>query len=243
MEVTLKICRFDPGEDISPYFQEFPVSVEGSQTVLDSLLLAWQQDPTFSFRRSCRSAICGSCAVRINGQPALACQTLISKATEDGGAITIEPLPYFRQLKDLVVRLEPFFASLRATIPWLILREDYEGWMSPEIARQLESPATCILCGLCQAALGETTRNQTCYPGEGAQAVPGPTRRSGHAPNPADAGAGRGVAALPPASSGEVSERDQDNSGSLVSGPAGQGRREYESLRRVRCLCLPEWQD
>ncbi len=157
MEVTLKICRFDPGEDISPYFQEFPVSVEGSQTVLDSLLLAWQQDPTFSFRRSCRSAICGSCAVRINGQPALACQTLISKATEDGGAITIEPLPYFRQLKDLVVDLEPFFASLRATIPWLILREDYEGWMSPEIARQLESPATCILCGLCQAALGETT--------------------------------------------------------------------------------------
>ncbi len=156
MEVTLKICRFDPGEDISPYFQEFPVSVEGSQTVLDSLLLAWQQDPTFSFRRSCRSAICGSCAVRINGQPALACQTLISKATEDGGAITIEPLPYFRQLKDLVVDLEPFFASLRATIPWLILREDYEGWMSPEIARQLESPATCILCGLCQAALGET---------------------------------------------------------------------------------------
>ena len=156
MEVTLKICRFDPEEDILPYFQEFPVSVEGSQTVLDSLLLAWQQDPTLSFRRSCRSAICGSCAVRINGQPALACQTLISKATEDGGAITIEPLPHFRQLKDLVVDLEPFFASLRATIPWLILREDYEGWMSPEIARQLESPATCILCGLCQAALGET---------------------------------------------------------------------------------------
>ena len=156
MEVVLKICRFDPKEDISPFFQKFPVRMEGSQTVLDALLLAWQQDPTLSFRRSCRSAICGSCAVRINGQPALACQTLISKATENGDLITIEPLPHFQQLKDLVVDLEPFFESLRATIPWLILREDYEGWMSPEVAHRLESPATCILCGLCQADLGET---------------------------------------------------------------------------------------
>jgi succinate dehydrogenase iron-sulfur subunit len=156
MKVVLKICRFDPKEDILPFFQEFPVSMEGSQTVLDALLLAWQQDPTLSFRRSCRSAICGSCAVRINGQPALACQTLISQAAEDGERITIEPLPHFRQLKDLVVDLEPFFESLRATIPWLILREDYEGWMSPEVAHKLEGPATCILCGLCQAALGGT---------------------------------------------------------------------------------------
>ncbi len=155
MEVFLKICRFDPKQDILPFFQEFTVSMEGSQTVLDSLLLAWQQDPTLSFRRSCRSAICGSCAVQINGQPALACQTLISKATENGDLITIEPLPHFRQLKDLVVDLDPFFESLRATIPWLILREDYEGWMSPEVAHQLEGLATCILCGLCQAALGE----------------------------------------------------------------------------------------
>lgn len=153
MDVVLKICRFDPEKDMLPFFQEFAVSLEGSQTVLDALLLAWQQDSTLSFRRSCRSAICGSCAVRINGQPALACRTLIETARENGDTITIEPLPHFRQLKDLVVDLEPFFESLRATIPWLILREDYNGWMSPEVARQLEDPATCILCGICQAAL------------------------------------------------------------------------------------------
>lgn len=156
MEVVLKICRFDPEKDVLPFFQEFAVNLEGSQTVLDSLLLAWQRDPTLSFRRSCRSAICGSCAIRINGQPALACQTLISQATENGDTITIEPLPHFRQLKDLVVDLEPFFESLRATIPWLILREDYDGRLSPEIARRLEDPATCILCGICQVALEGT---------------------------------------------------------------------------------------
>lgn len=149
MEITLRISRFDPDRDLVPCLQEFPVSIEETQTVLDALLLAWQQDPSLSFRRSCRSAICGSCALSINGQPALACQTLIRKASSEGEPILLEPLPHFRQLKDLVVDLEPFFESLKAVVPWLLLRDDYSGRMAPEVARKLENPATCILCGIC----------------------------------------------------------------------------------------------
>ncbi|MEW6114400.1 MAG: succinate dehydrogenase/fumarate reductase iron-sulfur subunit, partial [Thermodesulfobacteriota bacterium] len=52
----------------------------------------------------------------------------------------------------LVVNLEPFFESLKAVIPWLIPREDYRGHMDPEVARKLEGPATCILCGICEAS-------------------------------------------------------------------------------------------
>ena len=155
METVLKICRFDPEQNPSPYFQEFAMRLEGTQTVLDALLLAWQQDPSLSFRRSCRSAICGSCAVRINGQAALACQTLMQKAATAGKPVIVEPLPHFRQLKDLVVDLEPFFESLKAVAPWLLLREDYDGRMAPEVARRLENPATCILCGICHADLDE----------------------------------------------------------------------------------------
>jgi len=156
MEVLLRVSRFDPHRDTSSRLQEFMVAVEENQTVLDSLFEAWQQDPSLSFRRSCRSAICGSCAVRINGKPSLACQTLIGQATTDGKTITIEPLPHFRQLKDLVVDLEPFFESLKATIPWLILRDDYDGRMSADVSRKLEEPATCILCGVCEEALDKT---------------------------------------------------------------------------------------
>ena len=94
--------------------------------------------------------------MRINGRPALACQTLIQKAAPGGGRIVIEPLPHFRQLKDLVVDLEPFFESLKTVVPWLILREDYDGRMAPEVARRLEGPATCILCGICDADLDDT---------------------------------------------------------------------------------------
>jgi succinate dehydrogenase / fumarate reductase, iron-sulfur subunit len=156
MEVALRVLRFDPATDTAPFSQKFILGVEPHQTVLDALILAWQQDPSLSFRRSCRSAICGSCAVSINGRPALACQTLIGKAVENGRTIAIEPLPHFRQLKDLVVDLEPFFESLKAAVPWLILRDDYDGRMSPEVVRKLEDPASCILCGACNAAFDAT---------------------------------------------------------------------------------------
>lgn len=152
MEVLLGICRFDPEKDSSPFIREYTVTVDGHQTVLDALILAWQQDPTLSFRRSCRSAICGSCAMRINGKPALACQTLVAAAIENGKRIVLEPLPHFRQLKDLVVDFDPFFESLKSAVPWLLLRKDYSGLMEPDIARRLEDPATCILCGICGGA-------------------------------------------------------------------------------------------
>ncbi len=152
-DVVLNISRFNPEADPRPYFQEFTVTVEGHQTVLDAMLIAWRQDPGLSFRRSCRSAICGSCAVCINGVPGLACQTLIRNAAGDSGRITLEPLPCFRQVKDLVVDPEPFFESLKAVVPWVVTREDYSGNMDPEASRKLESPVTCILCGVCDAAM------------------------------------------------------------------------------------------
>lgn len=155
MLVNLLIDRFDPGRDTQSDKQQFKVEVQGNQTVLDALLLAWQQDPTLSFRRSCRSAICGSCAMLINGVPRLACQTLIDDVLGGGDGITLEPMPRFRRIKDLVVDLQPFFAALKDIIPWVLTRADYDGRMLPGDAAKIENPATCILCGLCDARLGD----------------------------------------------------------------------------------------
>jgi len=153
VEVILKVSRFHPEVDTKPFFQDLSVVVEEQDTVLDALLKAWRQDPGLSFRRSCRSAICGSCAVVINGKPSLACQTIIRNVSGTDGVITLEPLPHFRQIKDLVVDLDPFFESLKAVLPWVLTRQNHDGRMSPEAARAVESPATCILCGVCNAAL------------------------------------------------------------------------------------------
>ena len=77
MEVTLSVKRFDPDSDRhSSYNQEYVVEMEDSATVLDGLIKVREEvDGTLALRCSCRSAICGSCAMRVNGQAKLACNT------------------------------------------------------------------------------------------------------------------------------------------------------------------------
>jgi fumarate reductase iron-sulfur subunit len=50
-------------------------------------------DPGLQFDFACRSAICGSCGMLVNGRPALACRTLTSDLPEE---ITLYPLPAFK---------------------------------------------------------------------------------------------------------------------------------------------------
>ena len=86
--------------------------------VLDALIkIKAEQDPTLTFRRSCREGICGSCAMNINGQNTLACLCYIEKKGEmktRGDVTKIYPLPHMYVLKDLVpdmgnCKLDVFF--------------------------------------------------------------------------------------------------------------------------------------
>ena len=75
--------------------------------VLDALIkIKSEQDPTLTFRRSCREGICGSCAMNINGQNTLACLCYIEpkgeKKSSSGDVTKIYPLPHMYVLKDLV---------------------------------------------------------------------------------------------------------------------------------------------
>ncbi len=153
MRLTLNISRFDPQTDANPAPQAYPVDWERHETVLDLLIRARQQDPSLAFRRSCRSGICGSCAVQIGDRSRLACQTLVREVAADGDILSIGPLRGFRQLRDLVADMDPFFAALNRVVPWVITLPDHAGLVSPEDAARIESPATCILCGVCDAEL------------------------------------------------------------------------------------------
>src|SRR4030042_5079990 len=94
MIFTFKIFRFDPQRDAEPYEQEFSLNLEDAAakiTVLDVLFKIQQtQDKTLSFRYSCRLAMCGSCALVINGQERLAGKTLIRNLGP--GLISLKPL-------------------------------------------------------------------------------------------------------------------------------------------------------
>jgi succinate dehydrogenase / fumarate reductase iron-sulfur subunit len=151
MRLTLSVARFDPQTDGSPSCRDYPVDWEQQETVLDLLLRARVQDPSLAFRRSCRSGICGSCAMQIGDRSRLACQTLVREVAGDGGTLSIRPLPGFRQLKDLVVDMDPFFDALTGVLPWVIALPHHNGRISPEDSDRIGSPATCILCGVCDA--------------------------------------------------------------------------------------------
>ena len=151
IEVKVTVTRFDPERDVAPYPQSYNMVVRENQTILDVLMdLAADHDPSIAFRRACRSGICGCCAVSIDGKPKLACETLVSSVLKDG-EIRIAPLPHFRVLKDLVVDIDRFLDSLRAVVPWLVLKPEYAGRMAQAEVRRLEKSSECILCGICQA--------------------------------------------------------------------------------------------
>lgn len=70
------IYRWDPEQPgQKPYVKEYSVDLNNcGMMVLDALVkIKNEQDPTLTFRRSCREGICGSCAMNINGSNTLAC--------------------------------------------------------------------------------------------------------------------------------------------------------------------------
>src|SRR5688500_19283601 len=122
MQVNLKVRRYDPETpEAEPSYRNYSVEMPENATVLDTLIEVREyHDGTLSLRCSCRSAICGSCAMRINGRARLACKTSVKSIMEaDGGTITVEPAGNLPVIKDLVVDMAPFWDKVRAVQPWL----------------------------------------------------------------------------------------------------------------------------
>jgi succinate dehydrogenase / fumarate reductase, iron-sulfur subunit len=92
--MNFSISRFDPERDERPFLQDYDIEPMASDhMLLDVLLRLKAQDPTLSFRKSCREGVCGSDAMNINGRNGLACITRVRDLREP---VVIRPLPGFR---------------------------------------------------------------------------------------------------------------------------------------------------
>src|SRR4030043_1792794 len=124
MIFTFKIFRFDPQKDAEPCEQEFSLDLGDAAekiTVLDALFKIQQtQDKRLSFRYSCRLAMCGSCALVINGKEGLACKTLVKDL--GSGPISLTPLRHLPVIKDLTVDLKSLIHRLKKIEPYFIPR-------------------------------------------------------------------------------------------------------------------------
>lgn len=149
--VTFRIFRFSPEKHIKPRYVDYNIEDAPGLTVLDALkLIKTDMDPSLSFRHSCRSAICGSCAVSINGRNMLACKTQVDALGKK--KIVVEPLPGYPVINDLVVDWDPFFRQYESVRPYLVSNSpppDRERIQSVEDRKKYDKPATCIMCAAC----------------------------------------------------------------------------------------------
>jgi succinate dehydrogenase / fumarate reductase, iron-sulfur subunit len=172
-EYLLKIRRFDPKSGEAAYWDEHSVDLDGSQSVLDAILKVRNDvDGSISIRCSCQQAICGSCGVRMNGKPGLACNTHLEEAAARGygigwntdedagdggttpaGVIEVEPMGNMPVIKDLIVDMDAVhWKKIQRVTPYLINKQpvpEREYIVPHENMVDVTQTMACIQCGAC----------------------------------------------------------------------------------------------
>lgn len=169
-DVKLLVQRFDPLADEKPRLSEYTIPKREGMTVLDALLYARDYlDHSIALRFSCRQASCGSCGMKINGKPRLACYTQVEEL--GGDKVVAQPMDNFGIIKDLVTDLETFFTKHRQLMPYVLRSDSQEAdhpsaefLMKPEELEKVLQFTYCIKCGLCTSSC-PTTSTDSLFPG------------------------------------------------------------------------------
>jgi succinate dehydrogenase / fumarate reductase iron-sulfur subunit len=162
-----KIKRFDGTNE---WEQSYTLPYEKGKTILWVLnTIREQLDPTLTFTSACRHAICGSCAIRINGNAFLTCKTSLDEVLDifNTNHLTFEPLKNFDVIKDLSIAWEPKMEKMEQVKPWLIPSNEgnvESGFLQDEEDyHKIAAPTDCILCGVCASECNQLAVNDGTY--------------------------------------------------------------------------------
>jgi succinate dehydrogenase / fumarate reductase iron-sulfur subunit len=162
--VTFKIHRSSGSKR---WVQEYVLPYEPGKTLLWALTkIREEQDPTLNFTSACRHAICGSCAVRVNGHAHLVCKTSLDEmlALYQTTELTLAPQANFKVIRDLVVDWRPKTEKLKIVKPWLHPTEEGSpatGFtQSHQDYHTIASPTDCIQCGICSSECEQLAENE-----------------------------------------------------------------------------------
>ena len=153
--LKFKVFRFNKETDYLPHYDVFEMNVTKDELILDVMnRIKWEHDGSFSYRRSCRHGICGSCAIKVNGKATLACKDRVFELVEVfGSELTIEPQDIGRAYKDMVIDKENFWNKYNSVQPYLVADIDefpeQENLVTCEDAQKIDEADYCIACGAC----------------------------------------------------------------------------------------------
>jgi len=151
MQYQVKIQRYNPTTK-EKYFQIYDVDLDEKLTILEVLEYIKEHiDATLTYRAFCKSAICGSCAMIVNGLSKLTCKLNAVDNLIDG-VLEIAPLKQFDIIKDLVVEQDKGFNILKKAQTFMIPKappKDSEFEISPKEVESYDKQTECILCMAC----------------------------------------------------------------------------------------------
>lgn len=141
--MKFQVKRFDKNREPQSILMSYDVS--SSKTILDALIeVKTKTDNTLTYRCGCKSGVCGSCAIRVNGVEKLACKT---KLNEDD---LIEPIKYFDVIRDLVVDIKKEEKVLKTSKAYL--EELSSQVVTTEDEKKIDRQSNCILCQSCYSS-------------------------------------------------------------------------------------------
>ncbi|NPA12429.1 MAG: succinate dehydrogenase/fumarate reductase iron-sulfur subunit [Aquificae bacterium] len=145
-KATIKVKRFDGKRE---WVDSYKVDIDDRTTLIEALMdIQNYQDPSLSFRVQCRSAICGTCGVKVNGEKhILACKTKVVDLLKDG-EVLVEPLSNMEVIKDLVVDHSQFLEKIKQVKGWFEPVDQFQP-VYPEDVEKIDKETDCILCGAC----------------------------------------------------------------------------------------------
>jgi len=140
--MKIKIKRYNQELIEKNSIDEFEVS---NSNLLKALIEIKQyNDSTLTFRCGCKSGVCGSCAIKVNGIERLACRTKINQND------LIESLSNINIIKDLVIDVSHETFLLDKVKSFIDINSNKD--INQEDIEKIDLQSNCILCNSCYSS-------------------------------------------------------------------------------------------
>ena len=140
--MKINIKRFNQANEPQNFINEFEVSNTNLLQAFNEIKK--EHDATLTYRCGCKSGVCGSCAVRVNGVERLACKTNINEND------VIEPIKNSKVIKDLVVDVSHETLLIEKTNSFM--QDISTNEIEQKDINKIDRQSNCILCNSCYSS-------------------------------------------------------------------------------------------